>query len=92
MVNLLGGPSSQAAQTYLNVTRPFVTTTEAALHPEIKAFNQAVSSVEKTASNVESSVASKVSNAQQTAQKVMNSVSSAASEAEKAIGNWFSHL
>jgi len=92
VVNALGGTSSKAAQTYLNVTRPIVTTVEAAAHPEIQAFNQAVSTVENVANNVGSAVSSAVSSATKTASSVESAVSSAASNAVKSVSNWFSNF
>jgi len=100
VVTALGGPQSKLAQEYLNVTRPVVTTAEAVYHPQIQAFNQAVSSVENVAKQAEQTISQTaqqyIPQAQQEAQKVVetvgNSAASAVKSVESAFGSWFSHL
>ena len=100
VVTALGGPQSKLAQTYLNVTRPFVTTTEAIYHPQIQAFNQAISSAENVAKQAESTVSQTaqqvIPQAQKVAQSVVetvgNSALSAVKSVESAFGSFFSHF
>ena len=100
VVTALGGPQSKLAQTYLNVTRPVVTTLEAVYHPQIQAFNQAISSAENVAKQAEQTISQTaqqyIPQAQKVAQSVVetvgNSALSAVKSVESAFGSFLSHL
>jgi len=89
VVTALGGPQSKLAQTYLNVTRPVVTTGEALMHPQLQAFNQAISSAENVAKQAEQTISQTaqqtIPQAQKVAQNVVNTVGNVASSIAKSI-------